>query len=434
MKKNTITITEYGNLFVYEGEKREIVNSNGKFVSSPIDRKSFEILKDFNYKNEDEIFTVTRFVYSGKRYDALRAKSYVGVIELRNGLFIEILPKIYLGTDKDDLRGIFLKMLSKLRNSPFKEFGSAHLLYKNFPLLEVFVMLFINSVYSLVKRGLRGDYTNIEDNEKFLKGKLLFSEHTKKNIVHKERFYVSYDEFSINSHANRLIKTTILYLLKKRFSFDTERKLRQLLFIFDEIDVSENIDSDFQKAETKMRLFKDYEKVLSLCKIFLNRESFTNYKGKEYATAILFSMEKIFEDYIAYLVKKNIDKSWNIRIQYGREHLLVYPNKFSLKPDIFLKKDNNTIIIDTKWKLLDKFNDKDFGISQSDLYQMYAYAKKYNAKKIILLYPYNENFPEGLCNHQSSWKFEDNISLNICSADLGKVVYKEKEVLKDIYF
>ncbi|WP_457564372.1 5-methylcytosine restriction system specificity protein McrC [Caminibacter sp.] len=55
---------------------------------------------------------------------------------------------------------------------------------------------------------------------------------------------------------------------------------------------------------------------------------------------------------------------------------------FNLKPDIIV---NNENIIDTKWKLVSKKEN----ISQSDIYQMFAYMVKKNIKKGILLYPYN---------------------------------------------
>ncbi|MBW8383664.1 MAG: McrC family protein [Youngiibacter sp.] len=45
----------------------------------------------------------------------------------------------------------------------------------------------------------------------------------------------------------------------------------------------------------------------------------------------------------------------------------------------------------TKWKLLSaNVDDLRISISQSDIYQMYAYNKKYEAKKAILLYPLND--------------------------------------------
>lgn len=46
--------------------------------------------------------------------------------------------------------------------------------------------------------------------------------------------------------------------------------------------------------------------------------------------------------------------------------------------------------MDTKWKRLYNKEDKRYGISQSDMYQMFAYSKKYDTKEIWLLYPKNE--------------------------------------------
>jgi 5-methylcytosine-specific restriction enzyme subunit McrC len=54
-------------------------------------------------------------------------------------------------------------------------------------------------------------------------------------------------------------------------------------------------------------------------------------------------------------------------------------------------------IVDTKWKLLDANNEtKNYEISQSDMYQLFAYAKKYKSKKLYLIYPKTENFTKAL--------------------------------------
>jgi len=54
--------------------------------------------------------------------------------------------------------------------------------------------------------------------------------------------------------------------------------------------------------------------------------------------------------------------------------------------------EQRKIIIDTKWKLLKNEPRKNYGISQSDMYQMYAFAKKFNTKEIVLIYPKTEIF------------------------------------------
>ena len=64
----------------------------------------------------------------------------------------------------------------------------------------------------IIKKGIKSDYVGFEDNLFYLKGKLLINEQIKRNSVHKERFYVQYDEYNQNRAENRLIKSTLKLL------------------------------------------------------------------------------------------------------------------------------------------------------------------------------------------------------------------------------
>ena len=55
-----------------------------------------------------------------------------------------------------------------------------------------------------------------------------------------------------------------------------------------------------------------------------------------------------------------------------------------------MSKDDSAIVLDTKWKKLIEDKSKNYGISQSDMYQMYAYAYKYDVENVILIYPKDE--------------------------------------------
>ena len=64
------------------------------------------------------------------------------------------------------------------------------------------------------------------------------------------------------------------------------------------------------------------------------------------------------------------------------------PEKFSLRPDIVITRDvGSRIILDTKWKELNDNPSKNYGISQADMYQMFAYAERFETPDIWLLYP-----------------------------------------------
>jgi 5-methylcytosine-specific restriction enzyme subunit McrC len=66
--------------------------------------------------------------------------------------------------------------------------------------------------------------------------------------------------------------------------------------------------------------------------------------------------------------------------------LLQNPAKFQLKPDIVVQGPSGVVVLDTKWKLLSPSSD--YGISQADMYQAYAYGKKYGSGMVYLLYPW----------------------------------------------
>jgi len=66
-----------------------------------------------------------------------------------------------------------------------------------------------------------------------------------------------------------------------------------------------------------------------------------------------------------------------------------------------------------KWKILSE-NMRSFGISQAEMYQMYAYSKKYSASKITLLYPQ----PGSLRGTDISLFSDDGVSVEVAFVNL----------------
>jgi len=401
-----ITLREYSYIFV--GTK----DFNGNVaVTQPI----FDELESFILQNIDTV----QYLKLGqkKQHKYLQAQNYVGVIQTKNGTTIEILPKIAKVNSEADTKKILIKMLRTLKKSPFKNFNMANLKSTNMPLLEIFISMFLSELDDLIKKGIKSEYIDKEENLKFVRGKLKFNEHIKRNSIHKERFYMQYQEFTIDRLENRLIKTTLEYLYKKSKSNKNAKHIRELLFVFDEVKVSHNHKLDFSKVRPN-RQMKDYELVLQWCHTFLLSDSFTPYHGSEVSFALLFDMNLLFESYMGHLLKR---QDLDVSLQ-DREHHLAYLNmqegKFQLKPDFVIRHDAEVIIADTKWKLLSE--DKSHqGVSQADMYQLYAYGTKYKnpqCKKLFLIYPKSEN---DLYEHQYYYEqVVDGLQLKVVFFDL----------------
>jgi len=394
-------------------------------------KSTFEQIEQFVLENSEmtDGTTVVDFLHPSYKKNIgkiLKTQNYVGLIETRNKTVIEILPKIFTVEDEKETRGIFLRMLKTLKNTPFKHLDQSHLKTTKMPLFEIFISMFLTELSIIIKRGLKRDYILKQENSIFLKGKLKTSDHFKKNINHQERFFVEFDEYLKNRPENRIIKSTLMYLAKKSKKGINIKRIHNYLYAFSDVDDCCNIEADFSKCKSD-RLMKDYYLVLKWCRVFLRQESFTIFKGKDVAFALLFPMERIFEDYIGSAIKKYLSSEYDITLQDREHHLIIDQKKFKLIPDIILKKRGNgeaPIIADTKWKLLDENNYKNnYNISQSDLYQMYAYAKKYKSNKIILIYPKCETFTKKI---DTLKQYEEGIEISVVPFDLSTILNEQE--------
>ena len=381
---------------------------------------TFEALEKFVLENEEtaQYLKITTKKGFGK---VLQAQNYVGVIQTKDGTTIEILPKIKNATTEKS-KDILIKMLKTLKNSPFKNLSVANLKSSKIPLFEIFISMFLEELTVLVRNGIKSDYISKEENLKFLKGKLKISEQIKYNTIHKERFFVQYEEFISNRVENRLIKTTLQFLYNKSKLNKNQQRIREFLFVFDEIEISHNIKTDFSKIKLN-RQMKDYEQVLLWCKTFLFENSFSPYKGNDIAFALLFDMNLLFESFVYSYLKKSSNFQ-DIKSQ-DRTHHLAYENgigRFRLKPDIVI--NGGKIIADTKWKILSE--DKAYnGVLQDDMYQLYAYGTKYdNCEKIYLIYPFDELIIKNSYNYFKN----KELKLDILFFDVYKKEFVDKNI------
>ena len=414
--KNIYTIKEYGSFCAKPGIPGH------QYLPEP----TFSQLEEFILSNQSAEADALDFMSLSARKGIgkiITAKNYVGVITMKDGTTIEILPKIYSEVDNDETgvrtKKLLIEMLKTLRDTPYKTLQTSNVNIEKMNIFEIFIKMFIDEMYFIVKRGLKCSYETIEENANFYKGKLKFTQQVKYNLAHKERNYVEYDMFSTNRPENRLLKATLQYLYKHSTSSKNRNDIKSLLNSFAEIEASVDYKSDFSKYVPD-RNMKDYTTALMWSKVFLAGKSFTSFAGSEVAVALLFPMETVFESYIATLLRKElIPKGYSVSAQDRKYHLFDEPDKkFLMKPDIVVtrKSDGATFIMDTKWKVLSD-SKANYGISQADMYQMYAYQKKYSSENVTLLYPKTENVKK----EDIQFSSEDGVIVKIGFVDLFRI-------------
>ena len=382
--------------------------------------KEYQLIdfQDFDQEELEELRSLKTpggvAVFEQKPDGTLAASKYVGVVTTKRGNVVEILPKIDLGPDDETTKRLLLQMLrfSRYLRSPEKlpQGESDIRAVRRFPMLEVYVRQFLYNLNALARGGLARRYVPVEENLPYLRGRLLFREHNRENLTNRARFYVTHDELSVNRPANRLIHSALVKLkplVRNMENRQLLRSLRQLMEVT-EVPQAANPHADWQRHQVD-RSMLHYRPVMQWVGLFLFGHGLATFLGPHRNLSLLFPMEEVFEDFVTHGFRC-YQKLYKVSAQGPEKPLAEIDGKgaFLMKPDISLRKgDRVAFILDAKWKRIDAFADAPkHRIEQDDMYQLYAYGKRYGCDAVALVYPRTGTFTTKL-----RYRFDDDLTL-----------------------
>jgi 5-methylcytosine-specific restriction enzyme subunit McrC len=381
--KNTIRVAEFEKLY-YDDAK-------------PFKKKHWDALcryLELQHKKEEHRIEYCRILNKGIQFT-----NFVGVIQAGN-LTIEVLPKTdrqrttAVNTTFDNLEGddskqrqnwhkVLLQMLKECRLLKVNHVDYASLNLKSNSILEIYLELFLNETEKLLHEGLVKKYRKSEGNQLAMKGQLLFSKNIASNLVHQERFYVRYTEYNRTNIFNQIIYKTLCLIPSVSSTAWLTDKVNRLLLDFPEMPDCKLSAATFDKLVYD-RKTERYKEALLISKMLL-----LNYRpditgGTENVIAILFDMNKLWEEFVYRRLVKTATEAISISRQQKKDFWWNNNNGYhkKVKPDIVLVKNGITIIIDTKWKIVEDNTPGD-----DDLKQMFVYNLLWNAPHSYLLYP-----------------------------------------------
>ena len=97
--------------------------------------------------------------------------------------------------------------------------------------------ILIRGITCQLKRGLGREYISETDTISAIRGKIEITESIKNQSMIRSQMVCTYDEFSINSPLNQIIKSTVILLLKADISKTRKKELRKLMVYFEDISV-----------------------------------------------------------------------------------------------------------------------------------------------------------------------------------------------------
>ncbi|HEM3722395.1 TPA: 5-methylcytosine-specific restriction endonuclease system specificity protein McrC [Streptococcus suis] len=231
---------------------------------------------------------------------------------------------------------------------------------------DLLAEIMIISLSIQVKRGLGREYRSQTESLSALKGKIHIAESLTPPNWRRKQLVCQYDDFSLDSTMNRIIKASIEILLKADVSRDRKKKLRKLLVFFGEV------------SKINLHYNQSYQLLMSICYLVVNGLIHTEREGNkklmnfldERRESLLY--EKFILGYYKHYPQIQVTASqipWALDDGFG-EMLPI------MQSDIYLQYKDTILIIDAKYYSSNtqiRFDKRT--LHSHNLYQIFTYVK-----------------------------------------------------------
>lgn len=347
--------------------------------------------------------------YFSLSHNGIQFNEHVGVIQVGN-LLIEVLPKTdklkHSKSEEKKWRDMLIGMMRAVGSFDIRVTSSSHLKIKPNTVLDLYIEMFIDEVEYLLHTGLIKKYRKTEKNETSLKGSLVFAKQIQQNFSHQERFYIRHTIYDIENQWHILLYTAIKFIKQLNTNVSLHSRIGALLLFFPEMPVVKATEKHFEKLVYD-RKSEGYRKAIEIAKLLLLQYHPDVSKGRNNVLALMFDMNKLWEQFVYVSLRKYCS---DCKVSAQTTKYFWQPDngyRTQIRPDIVIRQDNTTIVLDTKWKNLNGFNP-----SAEDLRQMYVYHEFFKAQKTALLYPGNSKNISGTYFNSDS-KINDSMRCSV---------------------
>lgn len=235
-----------------------------------------------------------------------------------------------------------------------------------------------------LKRGLGREYVDREEALSSPRGKIELSESLKTRSILRRQLVCSYDEFSTDTRMNRILKATIVLLIRSDIDKERKKALRRLLPYFADVD-----DVDLSGEDWHMRFDRNnqtYRMLINVCWLVVKGLLQTQEDGSLRMVDFLDEqrMSHLYEKFILEYYRREHPElsagapyiSW--ALDDGFDDMLP-----AMHTDITLKQGRIVLIIDVKYysHTMQQQFDK-LSVHSGNLYQIFTYVKNKEAELV----------------------------------------------------
>jgi len=233
-----------------------------------------------------------------------------------------------------------------------------------------------------LKRGLGKEYIPQTEALSSLRGKIDITESIKTQSLLRKQLICTYDDFTVNSYLNRILKSTMGLLLHADISKVRKKALRKLMIYFADVDVLDVYSINWNIQYNRNN--QTYRMLVSVCYLVIKGLLQTNTDGSTRLMDFIDEqrMCRLYEKFILEYYRKEHPQitarasqiPW--RLDDGISDMLPI-----MQSDITLSKGNRILIIDAKYYAHNTQTQYDVHTLHSgNLYQIFTYVKNKDAE------------------------------------------------------
>ena len=247
---------------------------------------------------------------------------------------------------------------------------------------ELCSAILARGISSQLKRGLGREYVDKTETLSALRGKIEVTESIKTRSVLRRQLVCSYDEFSVDTRMNRILKATCRLLLRSDIDKVRKKELKRLLVFFADVG-----DIDLATIDWHMRFDRNnqtYRMLMNVCWLVCKGLLQTQSDGSTRLMDFLDEqrMSHLYEKFILEYYRREHPEldvgapyiSWAIDDEFD-DMLPV------MKSDIVLSRGGTALIIDAKYygHATQLHHDRR-SVHSNNLYQIFTYVKNKEAE------------------------------------------------------
>lgn len=228
-----------------------------------------------------------------------------------------------------------------------------------------------------LKKGLGREYISETEMLSGLRGRIDITESIKTQAMLRRQMVCTYDEFSVNTYKNQVIKTTMLKLLHVDIDKKRKKEIKKLLVFFDEVNELDVYSIQWNQQYSKND--QTYRMLIAICYLVLKGLLQTTSNGSVKMMDFIDEqrMCRLYEKFILeYYRKEHPELTANAsqipwQLDDGFSDMLPI-----MQTDIMLTRGKKTLIIDAKYYEHSLQQQYDYySVHSGNLYQIFTYVK-----------------------------------------------------------